>query len=156
MKKLLKSLVVLVGISAVMSFMTWKIVGPPDRSVVCDQEVLPEHFVCVSTVETWPASSVLWVDARPRADWEKTGLKDAVLLNDQEDWFSLEAEFMMRVLSAEKSRVVVYCNQSGCGSSKYVANQLRERHAEDLGFAVYVLEGGMKALDAVGASKRVP
>ncbi len=150
MRRWLYSIFGLVGLSCLMSFATWKIVGPPDRSVACDQSTLDEHFVCLSVVREWKAEEILWVDARPREDWKRNGLSDAVLLNDQEDWLDLEPEFMMKMLTEAKPKVVVYCNQAGCGSSKYVATQLRERHSEALGFEVYVLEGGIKALAAEG------
>lgn len=146
MKTLLGRLTLLITLSCLMSFFTWRIIGPPDRSVKCDQASLPEHFVCLATVESWEKEETLWVDARPRADWKRDGLEGSVLLNDQEDWVDLEPEFVLRILSEPKPRVVVYCNQSGCGSSKYVAEQLRARHSSNLGFEVYVLEGGVKAL----------
>ena len=146
MKRLLASFAGLLGLSAGMSCVTWKVVGPPDRSVACLQSELPEHFVCLETVKSWPQDELLWVDARPRADWEENGVAGAILLNDQEEWLDLEPNFMMNMMMETRSKVVVYCNRSGCGSSKYVANQLRERHAETLGFEVYVLEGGVKAI----------
>lgn len=146
MKRLLFSLVALTGLSGLAALITWKVVGEPDRSVVCDPAKLPEHFVCLAAVRKWPAEDLLWVDARPRADWEKDGVAGSVLVNDQEDWLDLEPEFMMNMMVETKPKVVVYCNQSGCGSSKYVAEQLRERHAQSLGFEVFVLEGGVKAL----------
>ena len=146
MKRLFVSLLVLTGLSGVASLVTWQLVGPPDRSVACHQADLPKHSVCLSTVRTWPVGEILWVDARPRADWEKDGLDGSVLMNDQEDWLDLEPEFMMQMMLATRPTVVVYCNQSGCGSSKYIADQLRSRHADALGFQVYVLEGGIKAL----------
>lgn len=146
MKPLFFSVLSLAGLSVTMSFATWKFVGAPDRSVECHQADLPEYFVCLSTVRTWPEGDVLWVDARPRPDWERNGVKGAVLLNDQDEWLDQEPEFMMQMLTDTKPKVLVYCNQSGCGSSKYIASQLRLRHAETLGFEVYVLEGGIKAL----------
>jgi len=150
MKGLVISLATLVVLSGAAAMITWKIVGAPNRSVPCDPENLPKHFVCLATVREWPADEIVWVDARPRNDWEKDGVEGAVLLNDQEEWIDLEPNFMEQVMTGEKRKVVVYCNQSGCGSSKYVANQLRERHAGMLGFDVFVLEGGMKALEAEG------
>ena len=146
MKRFLISLAGLVVLSGAAAVVTWQVVGAPDRTVECDPENLPEHFVCLSTVNEWPEAEILWVDARPRSDWSKNGVEGAVLLNDQEEWMDLEPDFMMQMMIGGKSRVVVYCNQSGCGSSKYVATQIRERHAATLGFEVFVLEGGMKAL----------
>jgi len=145
MKSLFVSFGCLTGLSAAMALATWQVLGPPDRSVACQQSELPEHFVCFKTVDAWLQDEVLWVDARPRADWEKNGRGGSVLLNDQEEWIDMEPEFMMNMMLGEKTKVVVYCNRSGCGSSKYVAEQLRNRHAEILGFEVFVLEGGVKA-----------
>ena len=146
MKRFVLSVVLVTLLSAAASFIPYKVVGPPDRSVPCDQANLPEHFVCLSTVRSWPADESMWVDARPRKDWEKDGVEGSILVNDQEEWVDLEPFFMMKMFEALKPRVVVYCNQSGCGSSKYVAEQLREKHSETLGFQVFVLEGGIKAL----------
>jgi len=114
--------------------------------VACDQASLPEYFVCLSTVRELDPSEILWVDARPREQWEENGVDGSVLVNDQEDWIDLEFNFMGKMNEDFKPIVVVYCNQSGCGSSKYVARQLREKHAEALGFQVLVLEGGINAL----------
>ena len=133
-------------LSSLAAFITYKVVGPPDRSVPCDESSLPEHFVCLATVREWPENDILWVDARPRENWEKDGVEGSVLVNDQEDWIDLEMGFMSKIMLEPKPFVVVYCNQSGCGSSKYVANQLREKHAGELGFQVFVLEGGIDAL----------
>jgi len=146
MKQFVLSLIGISLLSAVASFMTYKVVGAPDRSVACAQENLPEYFVCLTTVREWPEDEILWVDARPRKDWDKDGVEGSVLVNDQEDWLDLEFGFMSKMTDELKPRVVVYCNQSGCGSSKYVAEQLRQRHAETFGFQVFVLEGGIKAL----------
>lgn len=146
MKRFLISgvLVVLLSISA--AYVTYLVLGPPDRSVACNPDSLPKHHVCLSTVREWPVEEVLWVDARPRADWERDGVEGSILLNDQEDWLDLEPDFVFQMTLSPRPRVVVYCNQSGCGSSTYVANQLREKHADDYGLEIFVLEGGSSAL----------
>ncbi len=133
-------------LSSLGAFITFQIVGEPDRSVACEQASLPEYFVCLSTVRELDPDQILWVDARPRKQWEENGVDGSILLNDQEDWIDLESNFMGKMNEDFKPIVVVYCNQSGCGSSKYVARQLREKHAEALGFQVLVLEGGINAL----------
>lgn len=146
MKRFVLSVVVVTLLSAMASFVTYKVVGPPDRTVRCDQESLPEHFVCLATVRSWPADEVMWVDARSKGEWQKNGVEGSVLVNDQEDWIELEFGFMSKMNEEFKSRVVVYCNQAGCGSSKYVAKQLREKHSETFGFQVFVLNDGIKAI----------
>ncbi|MGB0644539.1 MAG: rhodanese-like domain-containing protein [Akkermansiaceae bacterium] len=133
-------------LSSLGAFITFQIVGEPDRSVACEQASLPEYFVCLSTIRELNPDQILWVDARPRKQWEENGVDGSILLNDQEDWIDLEFNFMGKMNEDFKPIVVVYCNQSGCGSSKYVARQLREKHAEALGFQVLVLEGGINAL----------
>ncbi len=146
MKGFVIALFSLVILSGLAGLVTWRIVGAPDRSIPCDPENLPADHVCLSTIREWPEEGILWVDARPRAEWEKNGVQGSVLVNDVEEWFELEPEFMMQMMGHPRPKVVVYCNQEGCGSSKYVANQLRERHAMALGFEVHVLQGGIKAL----------
>ena len=133
-------------LSALSAFVTFQVVGPPDRSVPCDPESLSEHHVCFSTVESWPADEVLWVDARPREDWEEDGVEGSILINDQEDWLDFEFGFMSKMNDDFHPKIVVYCNQSGCGSSKYVAEMLREKFSEVMGCEVFVLEGGITSI----------
>lgn len=151
MKRLLVSLASIGLLSILAAYVTYLVVGPPDRRVLCDPDDLPEHHVCLETVRAWDAASVLWVDARPRNKWERDGVEGSVLVNDQELFGEMEEVFLMEVFGdggAPKERIVVYCNQSGCSSSTYVADKLREGHAETFGYEVFVLEGGIKALKA--------
>jgi hypothetical protein len=57
---------------------------------------LPEYFVCLSTIRELNPDQILWVDARPRKQWEENGVDGSILLNDQEDWIDLEFNFMGR------------------------------------------------------------
>lgn len=149
MKRLVFSLAAIFLLGGAAAFVTWKVVGPPDRTVVCDPLDLPPHHVCLSTVRSWSPDEILWADARPREDWKKDGVAGSILVNDQEDWDQMEEQFVMTIFgdgSGARNKVVVYCDQSGCSSSTYVAERLRERHGETLGFQVFVLHGGVKAL----------
>jgi len=151
MKRLIFSLALITMLSGMAAFVTWKIVGPPDRTVECDPEDLPVHHVCLATVRSWQPAEILWVDARPREDWDQDGVAGSILVNDQENWDDLEGQFVMTIFgdgSGTRNKVVVYCNQAGCSSSTYVADRLRDRHGETLGFEVYVLHGGVKAFKA--------
>jgi len=153
MKSFLLSLLGICVVGVTVAYVTYRMIGPPDRSVPCDPEALPEHYVCLATVREWDDDEILWVDARPEKDWENDGVEGSILINDQKEWLDQEFGFMSRMSADPKPKVVVYCNQSGCGSSKYVANQLRERHAGTFGFEVFVLEGGASALQAERESK---
>lgn len=148
MKSFVVSTLAIVVLSAAAAMGTWWVVGAPDRSVPCDLSELEEHEVCLATVRTWEPTEILWVDARPRAAWEKNGVEGSILMNELEDWNDLEEGFMMKALMGSGLKVVVYCDQEGCGSSKYVANRLRERHGKELALEVYVLKGGFKAVRA--------
>lgn len=151
MKSFFLSCLVISVLSCAAGFMTWKVVGPPDRSVSCDPSLLKEHFVCLSTVRSWPAESILWIDARSREEWEGNGVKGSILMNDQELWMDLIEGFLMSTLLGEKSKVVVYCNQTGCGASEYVADKLRENYAD--GMEIWVLDSGFKAFVAEAEEK---
>jgi hypothetical protein len=148
MKRLFFSLLGICLLSAAAAYVTYLVVGPPDRSVECDQGSLPEHHVCLSTVREWPDGDILWIDARPKEDWESNGVEGSILINekvDPEDW---GWELLSRMNESPRSKVVVYCNKTGCGSSKYVADLVRKDHAQDGSFEVFVLEGGFKALSS--------
>lgn len=151
MKSFFLSCVVITALSCAAGFVTWKVVGLPDRSVSCDPSLLEEHFVCLSTVRSWPAESILWVDARSREEWEGNGVEGSILMNDQEIWDDFVAGFLNATLLGDKRKVVVYCNQTGCGASNYVAKKLRENHAD--GMEIWVLDNGFKAFIAEAEEK---
>ena len=148
MKRLIISIFTLLGLSAVAALVTWGVVGSPDRSVSCLEEELEEHQVCLETVREWDAKTVLWVDARKRDKWQEDGVEGSVLVNEEDDWNEMESEFATAVFGdgEVKQRVVVYCNKAGCKSSSEVSKRLREGMAEQFGFEVFVLHGGIKAL----------
>ena len=127
---------------------TFWIKGPPARSLVCDPALLPEDEVCLDEI---PADAgVVWVDARSRAEWEKSGVPGSMLwnLDPSEDMQAFEADAAMRI--AVNPRVIVYCGDENCGVSRQIAGRIR-----DLGFGaeVSVLHGGWRALREAG---RVP
>ena len=109
---------------------------------------MEEHQVCLETVREWDAKTVLWVDARKRDKWQEDGVEGSVLVNEEDDWNEMVAEFAAVVFGdgEVKQRVVVYCNKAGCKSSSEVSKRLREEMAEQFGFEVFVLHGGIKAL----------
>ena len=137
-------LVVLVALLAAGA--TWLVVGSPDRSVPCLAEELEEGWICLDDLLA-SGEEVLWVDARPRAEWKRNGIMGSILLTDHnaESWDDLLADAAEKLFGAP--RVVIYCNETGCGSSQAVAEKLRELQLAD---RVEVLFGGWKALRAGG------
>lgn len=127
---------------------TFLIKGAPSRTLVCDPATLKPDEVCLEQIPT--DSMVLWVDARPRKDWEKSGLPGSILwnLDPGEDAQAFEAGAAMRIIEAP--RVIVYCGDENCGVSRQVAERVR---ALQLGAEVSVLHGGWRALKEAGRIK---
>ncbi|MDA7519270.1 rhodanese-like domain-containing protein, partial [Akkermansiaceae bacterium] len=134
------------------AFLTWWVTGPPDRRVACDSGSLEAGEICLADVLKWEKESILWVDARTRALWKKNGAEGSILLTDDnaEDYDELEGNFVEAAFREGDPyhRIVIYCGDKGCGSSKAIAAAIREKFAEMMGFEVYVLYGGWKALAA--------
>ena len=127
---------------------TFLIKGPPSRLLSCDPVTLKPDEICLSQI---PAGvEVVWVDARQRSDWEKTGVAGSLLwnLDSNEDMSGFEAEAALRI--AGNPRVIVYCGDENCGVSSQVAERIR---ALDLGAEVSVLRGGWRALSEAGRVK---
>jgi rhodanese-related sulfurtransferase len=127
---------------------TFWIKGPPVRTFVCDPATLKPDEICLQQIPS--DARILWVDARLRKDWEKTGLPGSVLwnLDPAEDMQAFEAEIAMRVM--ETPRVIVYCGDENCGLSREIAARIR---ALELGAEVSVLRGGWRALNDAGRIK---
>lgn len=127
---------------------TFLIKGPPGRAFHCDPTTLKNDEVCLEAV---PATSeVVWVDARARSDWQKSGVPGSLLwnLDPAEDMQAFEAAAAVRI--ATTPRVIVYCGDENCGASRQVAARIR---ALDLGAEVSVLRGGWRALSEAGRVK---
>lgn len=124
---------------------TYLIKGPPERRLACDPATLKSDEVCLEQIPS--DSRVLWVDARLRKDWEKTGLPGSVLwnLDPGEDMQAFEAAIAMRIM--ETPRVVVYCSDENCGLSRQIAERIR---GLGLGAEVSVLHGGWRSLSEAG------
>ncbi len=127
---------------------TFFLKGPPQRSFLCDPATLKPDEVCLEQISS--DAKILWVDARSRKDWEKSGLPGSVLwnLDPAEDMQVFESETAMRIM--ETPRVIVYCGDENCGLSRQVAERIR---ALQLGAEVSVLHGGWRALNEAGKIK---
>jgi rhodanese-related sulfurtransferase len=91
--------------------------------------------VTLEQAREW-GDSVLWLDARPDAQYEKQHVPGALSLNEDR-WGELLPQ-MLNAWSPDK-RVVVYCSSQSCAASHEVARRLREE-AELKN--VFVLRGG--------------
>jgi rhodanese-related sulfurtransferase len=127
---------------------TYLVKGPPNRLLRCDPATLKPDEICLESIPA--GADVVWVDARPRSDWEKNSVPGSILwnLDPSEDMQAFEAEAAMKI--AANPRVIVFCSDENCGVSRQVADRIR---ALDLGAEVSVLRGGWRALSEAGRVK---
>ncbi len=94
-------------------------------------------MVSVDLARNWGAS-VIWVDARPDAEFERDHVPGAILLNEDR-WNELLPQFLQQQWSPEK-KIVVYCSSQSCNLAGDVARRLREE--AKLPNEIRVLKGG--------------
>jgi rhodanese-related sulfurtransferase len=94
--------------------------------------------------EIWPADAralqVIWIDARNEADYRTAHIPSAIYLND-EHWETGIIELMDAWLTQPRP-IVVYCGSEGCGTSKRIAEHLRDTLPDA---EIYSLKGGWDA-----------
>ena len=96
----------------------------------------------------WEADrGVVWIDARSRANFDKSRVKGAYLLNEMEDFYSLLEPIWSEIQNKSDLPFIVYCSSESCLASRKVAEKLRE----SVGVSeVYILKGGEKSLTERG------
>lgn len=96
--------------------------------------------VRLEEVRDWHAD-VLWLDARPAADFARSHIPDALHFDAEQFATSLGA-----VLAAWQPgrRIVVYCSSVSCTTSRELAQRLRAAGLDD----VHFLRGGWEAWEA--------
>ncbi|MCX6876705.1 MAG: rhodanese-like domain-containing protein [Verrucomicrobia bacterium] len=144
----LAQLSAVLALAAAAAGATYWIKGPPSRAVPCDAAALPPDEVCLERVLREWQGQVLWVDARSRAEWERNGMAGALLWNLDENQQAFEAEAAGRMIDGP--RVLVYCSNENCDTSRQVAEQIRTLQLSN---GVFVLHGGWRALAAAKLTK---
>jgi rhodanese-related sulfurtransferase len=105
------------------------------RNISWQQPPADSALVSVRQAKSW-GPGVLWIDARPDAQFASGHITDAVQLNE-DNW----TELLPKVLAAwsPERKLVVYCSRQSCDASHEIAERLRK----EAGLTnVYVLEGG--------------
>ena len=138
-------LAIIATISLTAASLTYLVKGPPARSHLCDPATRKADEICLSEITN--QSDILWVDARSRGAWQKNGLPSSILwnLDPTEDMQAFEADNAEKIATAQK--VIIYCGDENCGTSRQVAERIRKL---DLGPQVLVLNGGWRALKDAG------
>ena len=98
-----------------------------------------ENEVTLATAQAW-GGKIVWVDARPRAKFERAHIPGAVLLNEDE-WVRLVGPFLDEWEPGKN--IVVYCDGGGCAASHAVAKRIEEELQVER--PVWVLHDGWEA-----------
>lgn len=126
--KAVRQAVMLAALATLPAAGAWIMAPKEAVSVQTDGTITPRQAADLGPV-------ALWVDARPRRDFDQAHIPGALLLNE-DDWDALLPELIQQWTPSR--RVVVYCDGGGCKASKEVAARLR-----DAGLSpVDVLRGG--------------
>ena len=147
----LKQSLIFLVIAACCSFGTYLIKGEYDRSVPCEQDRMQAQEVCLKTVLDEWGNDVVWVDARAEEEKE-VRIHSAIEISEQNAEEDLSNDRVMMTLFQAKgkgTRVVVFCQTDGCGSSAYVREKIISKSLHKPEF-VYYLHGGWKAIAADG------
>lgn len=86
------------------------------------------------------ALEVLWIDARSEDDYHNDHIPGAILLKE-DNWETGIVELMGAWLM-QPTPIVVYCGSESCGTSKRIADRLREALPDA---EIYSLKGGWDA-----------
>ena len=105
--------------------------------VLWQARVAESDMVSVDLARSW-GPNVIWIDARPDADFERDHVPAAILLNEDR-WNELLPPFLQQQWSPEK-KIVVYCSAESCNLAGDVARRLREE--AKLPNEIRVLKGG--------------
>lgn len=139
-----------IGLASLLGAVVIWAIAPERESVeVCDPGAIKPSEICLADALA-SESTVVWVDARSRKEYEAVHLPGAILLNTDpgENWDEMLAVAMQSFFDAEL--VVIYCGKSGCAASEEVAKRLKDSVLGQMGVPVKVLYGGKKALVAAG------
>ena len=109
---------------------------------------LRDDEIMLNKVLEWEADrGVVWIDARSRANFDKSRVKGAYLLNEMEDFYSLLEPIWSEIQNKSDLPFIVYCSSESCLASRKVAEKL----SESVGVSeVYILKGGEKSLTERG------
>lgn len=143
---MIRQALVLLLLSAGAAFGTW-LWHPRAPALHMVTAPLREDEVSLTMIRGRWNGDVLWIDARPRAQFEQEHIPGARLLNEQEfDDLLFE---LLDVLQKNTKPVVIYCGGERCDASRKIRGLLLERfHLEN----VFVLQGGWKTWKADPAS----
>lgn len=112
---------------------------------------LLEDEVSLEIIASRWNNDVLWIDARPRKDYEAAHIPGALLLNEQEADTLLFDLFSQ--LQDTAKPIVIYCGSEACEASRKIKTYLQERLPLD---NLYILRGGWQTWRQHGSNTAKP
>jgi len=132
-------LVLLTVLAATAAFFT----HPKAPALYAVQEPLQNDETSLQEITARWQGSVLWLDARPRDQYEKGHIPGALLLNEQE--FDTQLLELLDTLQTTTKPVILYCGGERCEASRKVREKLLAAVPLD---QCLVLKGGWPAWQA--------
>jgi rhodanese-related sulfurtransferase len=141
MKTLLEAVLLLM--LAALAAMGSYLLHPAAPALYAVAEPLREDEVTVAQVQERWNGEVLWLDARPKEEFDKERIPGALLLNEQ----NFEALLLetLDTLQTNTKPVIIYCSGQRCDASRKVKEKLTQVVALDV---CLVLKGGFPAWKA--------
>jgi rhodanese-related sulfurtransferase len=130
---------VLVLLSAVAGAISYRFHPRAPALYLFEETVAEDEVNLRMALDLESKGGVLWIDARSRAEFEKSHVPGAHLLN-AEEWETLMFE-MVDVLSSNTKPIIIYCDSQKCDQSRLIAEKLRDLGNQD----IRVLRGGWQA-----------
>jgi rhodanese-related sulfurtransferase len=117
------------------------VLDPRARSLLRNAPAADEIALAAARAHADP---ILWIDARPAADFARSHIPDALPLS-LDEWDSRIVDVLARWQPG--TRVIVYCDDRACSTSRAVAEKLRREYQFD---NVLILHGGWSAWQKAG------
>lgn len=140
--KMLWQAVILLALSVVAALGTYAW-HPRAPALYLVEEPLRDDEVSIKVVHEKFGGDVLWIDARPKDQYDAAHVPGALLLNEQ--GFDEQLLTLLETLQTNAKPVVVYCSGQKCEASRKVMERLK-----GMGFVreAWVLKGGFGAWHA--------
>lgn len=112
------------------------------------EEPVRDDEVTLESLSRNRKDKVLWIDARPRHQFEKAHIPGAINISEQE----LEAQLIdhIAVLQDNTNPVVVYCDSGACKASRRIRDYLAPRFPA---MEFFVLRGGWQSWEKANAGR---
>lgn len=138
--------VLLMSLAAGAAWATWRWHPQRPELYLMSERAAPGEITLTDALALEKTKGVLWLDARPRAEFEKGHIPGAHLLNLYE-WDDLMFPFMQVLEEKGASHtLVIYCDAQKCAASRELRDRLNELPLGELD--IRVLHGGWPAWKA--------